>query len=305
MNTQEIFAVIGVLLVVGIGFVSFIFITSQFDTIDNDLELNIDYVTGNYTITTPSDLIEVNLPDAEEIIYVVETVEDGSTTDVTNSSSLIDGKLFVMADYYLNKYFMGYQVGPHNGAFTVSNDIVGTKANATASGLVRNITAYLQEWNASNYTKCALYYDGNFSLYTETIEQSAGIPNPAWVTFDFTTLPNVSLGTRWFIVITTNGTFDFSETDTGEIDGQGGKYSDGATSYDPLTSPLSWGSTSNTQTNRIYATVQPYNATFLDYMYVKDLGNSNENISNAFNFLMIVVVIAALLLLVGTLVRYR
>jgi len=304
MNTQEIGAVIGVLLVVGIGFTALMFIGGQFEAIDEETGTNYNYWTETYNITTPSDTIEVPLPQAKSIVSVTQTQEDGTESDVTEASSLSNGVLTSTVSFWENMYFMGYQTGGWAGNEAVQSDVYGAGANATASGLVRNITVLMFTWDVGNYAKCALYYESNLSLYTETLERTDGA-NGEWAVFNFTTLPNVTLGTRWFVMIASNGSVVISYTATDEISGQGGYYEDDETSYDPLEDPLSWDVDTTDDTYMIYATVQPYNATTLTITYERDLGNTEANTGIAFTFLFFIVILSALLLIVGVVMRYK
>lgn len=307
MNAQEIGAVIGVLLVVGIGFTSLMFIGGQFDIIDEQTDTNYNHWTVTHIITTPTGSENISLPQAESIVSVSENFSDGGTHIIDSGNyTLSNGNLQTNVSFWTDRYNIGYSIGTTTGNSNIDDAFKATKGNATISGYVINITTKLQDWVAGEYVKCALYYENNLSLYKQTPELTTGAADGVWFVFPFSTYPNITAGTLWFIGSTSNCSVkQYVRTGGSVLSDNGGRYDDDNSVYNPLTSPVSWDSSSTANSFNIYATVMPLNATALTITYERDIGNVKESTHITFTFLFFLVILAALLLIVGVLMRYR
>lgn len=88
--------------------------------------------------------------------------------------------------------------------YPVSNLILGTFYNCPENGYASKLTAYLRSGLATGERAVAAIYDPNLNLVAQTNEIAG--PASGWVDFVFTNPPTLVAGTRYALVIWSNGT---------------------------------------------------------------------------------------------------
>lgn len=163
-------------------------------------------------------------------------------------------KIAVNRTFVIDPWF-GWQ-GSHYGSITIRDTQSGTKANNTAgSGTIQNITAFLYNTGGNDrLIKCAIYYE-NGTFIDETIEKTVNTAVHTNITFWFTngSEPTCTNNTIYYLYAFCEDQHlpDLLYSSQGQVNDNGGVYSNTSATYPNFLKPCPDWTTSFTNRNAV------------------------------------------------------